>query len=59
MQVLKEKKQELVQNHLDLMANDNDYFRSITYSTQKKDHYRTRRDKVQQLISDILFDDIF
>lgn len=59
MQVLKEKKQELVKNHLDLMANDNDYFRSITYSTQKKDHYRTRRDKVQQLISDILFDDIF
>ncbi|MDY0222869.1 MAG: DUF262 domain-containing protein [Desulfobacterium sp.] len=26
----------LNQKHMDLMANDNDYFRSITYSTQKK-----------------------
>ncbi|KPA09728.1 protein containing DUF262 [Candidatus Magnetomorum sp. HK-1] len=63
MQVLNEKKQELVQKHLYLMANDNDYFRSITYSTQKKDHYRIRRNKVQQLIREILnaedFDDIF
>ena len=59
MQVLNEKKQKLVQKHLDLMANDNDYFRSITYSTQKKDHYRTRRDKVQQLIREILNVDDF
>jgi hypothetical protein len=36
------------------MAKDNDYFRSITYSTQKKDHYRTRRDKVQQLIMEVI-----
>lgn len=54
MQVLYDKRTELVQNHLELMANDNDYFRSITYSTQKKDHYRTRRDKVKQLIENIL-----
>ncbi|NCD33278.1 MAG: DUF262 domain-containing protein [Spartobacteria bacterium] len=43
-----------VQRHLDLMAQDNDYFRSITYSTQKKDHYRTRRDKIKQLIQEVL-----
>ena len=44
----------LNQKHLDLMANDNDYFRSITYSTQKKDHFRTRKDKVNQLIKEVL-----
>lgn len=54
MQVLQDKRQELVQKHLELMASDNDYFRSITYSTQKKDHYRTRRDKVKQLIQKTL-----
>jgi len=44
----------LNQKHLDLMANDNDYFRSITYSTQKKDHFRTRKEKVDQLIKEVL-----
>lgn len=53
-EVLHNKRKQLVENHLELMANDNDYFRSITYSTQKKDHYRTRRDKVKQLIKNIL-----
>ena len=42
------------QKHVDLMANDNDYFRSITYSTQKKDHFRTRKEKVAQLIKEVL-----
>lgn len=51
---LKKFKDTLVQKHLDLMAYDNDYFRSITYSTQKKDHYRIRRDKVNMLIKEIL-----
>lgn len=44
----------LNQKHLDLIANDNDYFRSITYSTQKKDHFRTRKGKVAQLIKEVL-----
>ncbi len=48
------KKEELIKKHLNLMATDNDYFRSITYSTQKKDHYRTRRDKVKELILEAL-----
>ncbi len=47
-------KEVLIQKHLDLTSNDNDYFRSITYSTQKKDHYRIRRDKVAQLIGEVL-----
>jgi hypothetical protein len=54
MQTLNSRKEILVKKHLDLMASDNDYFRSITYSTQKKDHYRTRRDKVQQLIMEVI-----
>ncbi|MCP4117703.1 MAG: DUF262 domain-containing protein [Desulfobacteraceae bacterium] len=44
----------LTQKHLDLMSNDNDYFRSITYSTQKKDHFRTRKSKVAQIIKEVL-----
>ena len=44
----------LVQNHLDMMNNDNDYFRSITYSTQKKDHFRIRRKKVAELIREVI-----
>ncbi len=56
MQILENKRELLIKKHLDLMANDNDYFRSITYSTQKKDHYRIRRDKVQQLIEEVIND---
>lgn len=44
----------LNQKHLDLMVNDNDYFRSITYATQKKDHFRTRKGKVDQLLKEVL-----
>lgn len=54
MEKLCDSKDLLVQKHLDLMNSDNDYFRSITYSTQKKDHFRIRRDKVAQLISEVL-----
>lgn len=44
----------LNQKHLDLIVKDNDYFRSITYSTQKKDHFRTRKGKVDQLLKEVL-----
>ncbi|MBF0234557.1 MAG: DUF262 domain-containing protein [Desulfamplus sp.] len=56
MQTLVRNKGALIQKHLDLMANDNDYFKAITYSTQKKDHYRIRRDKVKNLIKEVLND---
>ncbi|WP_300675283.1 DUF262 domain-containing protein [Desulfoluna sp.] len=47
-------KEMLIQSHLNLMTHDNDYFRSITYSTQKKDHFRTRKAKVSQIIKEVL-----
>ncbi len=50
------RREELVNSHLVLMRDDNDYFKSITYSTQKKDHYRIRRDKVNGLINKIIND---
>jgi hypothetical protein len=56
MQTLLDNGDTLVQKHLDLMGNDNDYFKAITYSTQKKDHYRIRRDKVKNLIKEVLND---
>lgn len=54
MDTLNERKDELVQKNLDLMTNDNDYFKSITYSTQKKDHFRIRKDKVAKIIREVL-----
>ena len=54
MEILSSRKEILLQKDLNLMTNDNDYFRSITYSTQKKDHFRTRRDKVMQIIVEVL-----
>ena len=54
MQVLINKKDTLNEKHVALMTNDSDYFRSITYSTQKKDHFRTRKSKVNQLILEVL-----
>jgi len=49
----------LKQRNAELMLNDNDFSKSITYSTQKKDHYRIRRDKVDQLIKNIISSSIF
>jgi len=54
MEILYERKEELVQKDLDMMTNDNDYFKSITYSTQKKDHFRIRRNNVAQIITEVL-----
>jgi hypothetical protein len=56
MQKLSNMKVIVVKKHLALMATDNDYFKAITYSTQKKDHYRIRRDKVNELIEEVLND---
>jgi hypothetical protein len=52
--ILLQRRNELVEKHLQLMTFDNEYFRSITYSTQKRDHYRIRRDKVNQIILEVL-----
>ena len=52
--ILIKRKEDLNERHLQLMASDNEYFRSITYSTQKRDHFRIRRDKVNQIIQEVL-----
>ena len=48
------KKNELKERHLQMIDNDNEYFRSITYSTQKREHFRIRRDKVNLIIREAL-----
>jgi hypothetical protein len=49
-----QKKEILQQKHIQSMTDDSDYFRSITYSTQKRDHFKIRRDKVNQIIHEVL-----
>ena len=44
----------LNEKHLELTTNDDEYFRSITFSTQKREHFRIRRDKVNQIINEVL-----
>lgn len=44
----------LQERHIAMMSNDNDYFRSITFATQKREHFRIRRDKIQILIQEVL-----
>jgi len=54
MNVLIQKKDAVNEKHLQIISGDNEYFRSITYSTQKRDHFRIRRDKVNQIIEEVL-----
>lgn len=54
MQILVQKKEELIGLHEDLVTDDEDYLRAITYSTQKKAHYIVRHEKVSELIKDLL-----
>ena len=49
-----QKRNELVNRHNKMTIEDNDYIRSITYSTQKKDHYETRKKKVLQIIKEVI-----
>ncbi len=51
---LVERKDDLVRKHEDLVSDDIDYFRAITYSTQKKDHYRIRNEKVSSIIEEVV-----
>jgi len=54
MSLIEQKKTELIKRHEDLVTDDNNYFRAITYSTQKKEHFSTRNEKVSQIIKEIL-----
>ena len=53
-ETLHDRKEDLLQKDLNMMTNNNDYFKSITYSTQKKEHFRIRRDSVAQIIREVL-----
>ncbi|CAK8722532.1 DUF262 domain-containing protein [Candidatus Electrothrix aarhusensis] len=48
------KKEILQKKHIRLITNDEIYFRSITFSTQTKNSYRIRCEKVQKLINEVL-----
>jgi hypothetical protein len=54
MEKLKSNRLSLQAKHIEMMSADNDYFRSITFATQKREHFRIRRDKVQLLIREAL-----
>lgn len=53
-EILYNRKEELLQKDLKMMSENNDYFKAITYSTQKKDHFRIRRDSVAKIIKEVL-----
>ncbi|MCI5120769.1 MAG: DUF262 domain-containing protein [Candidatus Electrothrix sp. AUS4] len=48
------KKEILKKKHIQLTTHDEIYFRSITFSTQTKNSYRIRCEKVQGLINEVL-----
>ncbi|CAK8716972.1 hypothetical protein KKHLCK_06120 [Candidatus Electrothrix laxa] len=47
-------KETLREKHIQLTTHDEIYFRSITFSTQTKGSYKTRCEKVQGLIDEVL-----
>lgn len=49
-----DKKDNVKKFHLEAMSNDDEYFRSITFSTQKKEYYRIRHSKVNEIIKEVL-----
>ena len=54
MEMLKQRKNILIEKHIEYTTEDNDYFKAITYSTQKKDHYRIRHSKVAEIVEETL-----
>jgi len=54
MKTLEAKKNVLQEKHIKLMSEDEMYFQSITFSTQKKSFYQIRCDRVQTLINEVL-----
>lgn len=57
MHILLCSKQFLVSQNNQLLL-DNDFIKAITYSTQKKEHFRIRRDKVNELIEHVINESI-
>lgn len=51
---LSENKDMFLVKYHEMLQNDNDFIRSITYSTQKKEHYRIRKEKIENLIQETL-----
>ncbi|MEW6713121.1 MAG: DUF262 domain-containing protein [Candidatus Riflebacteria bacterium] len=53
MQILTSEKESLIKRNNELLM-DNEFIKAITYSTQKKDHFRIRRDMVKKLLSGVI-----
>lgn len=53
-QILLAKKKELEKKHFELMRTNDLYFRSITFSTQKRDYYRIRHEQVNGIIQEVI-----
>lgn len=49
-------KEPQVHEKINALQNDSEFFRAITYSTQKKDHVQTRYVKINKLIAEVLHD---
>ena len=49
-------KEALVNEKINALLSDSEFFRAITYSTQKKDHVQTRYAKIENLIAEVLHD---
>jgi hypothetical protein len=52
--ILLERKKELERRHFELMRTNDSYFRSITFSTQKRDYYRIRHEQVNGIIREVI-----
>jgi hypothetical protein len=53
MQILISEKENLLIRNMELLM-DNEFIKAITYSTQKKEHFRIRRNMVNKLIEDLI-----
>jgi len=54
MNVIVGKREVLIEKHCRLLWDSPDYFNSITYSTQKREHYRIRNETVRKLIQEVM-----
>lgn len=54
MKIIIENREVLQEKHIQLISNDELYFRTITFSTQKRDYYKIRCAKIQELINEVL-----
>ncbi|MCI5158798.1 MAG: hypothetical protein D3906_10245 [Candidatus Electrothrix sp. AUS1_2] len=54
MKIIIENRAVLQEKHIQLISKDELYFRTITFSTQKREYYKIRCEKVQGLIDEVL-----